>query len=300
MIPFSRIPKQSITFIAADAAPTIQRRTMKRAFTLIELLVVIAIIAILAAILFPVFAQAKAAAKTTASLSNMKQIGTSMMIYAGDFDDTRVPRNRQDIAYDSSGNFVAVTNETNWKQLIKPYTKSQDIFKDSVNPAAKYVDFHSDPASRAFYGWTPKQETSDLIFNRGYAWANSWNSGFDKGGPMTGWKEPAKTFAIVETKEFSEDAGPYMGWTQNVDAEYSWLPTPPVTGVQWNWGGDKWGNKAMVAAFQDGHAKRIAFSEMCGIHLTAGDTSKTNYWGLSAGDADWATGMCDTLPTQFR
>lgn len=61
---------------------------MKRqAFTLIELLVVIAIIAILAAILFPVFAQAKDAAKKTQSLSNMKQIGTSVMIYIADYDD---------------------------------------------------------------------------------------------------------------------------------------------------------------------------------------------------------------------
>ena len=49
----------------------------RKAFTLIELLVVIAIIAILAAILFPVFAQAKAAAKATASLSNLKQTATA-------------------------------------------------------------------------------------------------------------------------------------------------------------------------------------------------------------------------------
>lgn len=61
---------------------------MKKAFTLIELLVVIAIIAILAAILFPVFAQAKDAAKKTQSISNMKQIGTATLIYAGDYDDT--------------------------------------------------------------------------------------------------------------------------------------------------------------------------------------------------------------------
>ncbi|CAN5419418.1 hypothetical protein BH11ARM2_BH11ARM2_36980 [soil metagenome] len=60
---------------------------MKRAFTLIELLVVIAIIAILAAILFPVFAQAKAAAKKTACLSNAKQIVIGTMIYSSDNED---------------------------------------------------------------------------------------------------------------------------------------------------------------------------------------------------------------------
>lgn len=60
----------------------------KRAFTLIELLVVIAIIAILAAILFPVFAQAKEAAKASVALSNTKQIGTATLIYTNDYDDT--------------------------------------------------------------------------------------------------------------------------------------------------------------------------------------------------------------------
>jgi prepilin-type N-terminal cleavage/methylation domain-containing protein/prepilin-type processing-associated H-X9-DG protein len=61
---------------------------MKRAFTLIELLVVIAIIAILAAILFPVFAQAKASAKQIQCLSNMKQIGLAAMLYLSDNNDT--------------------------------------------------------------------------------------------------------------------------------------------------------------------------------------------------------------------
>ena len=60
---------------------------MKKAFTLIELLVVIAIIAILAAILFPVFAQAKLAAKKAVSISNQKQQGLSLIMYAGDYDD---------------------------------------------------------------------------------------------------------------------------------------------------------------------------------------------------------------------
>jgi prepilin-type N-terminal cleavage/methylation domain-containing protein/prepilin-type processing-associated H-X9-DG protein len=58
----------------------------RRGFTLIELLVVIAIIAILAAILFPVFAQAKAAAKKTACLSNERQLGLAAQMYMTDYD----------------------------------------------------------------------------------------------------------------------------------------------------------------------------------------------------------------------
>ena len=59
-----------------------------RAFTLIELLVVIAIIAILAAILFPVFAQARDKARSSACLSNTKQIGTAILMYTEDYDET--------------------------------------------------------------------------------------------------------------------------------------------------------------------------------------------------------------------
>ncbi|MFZ4509275.1 MAG: prepilin-type N-terminal cleavage/methylation domain-containing protein, partial [Fimbriimonas sp.] len=60
----------------------------RKAFTLIELLVVIAIIAILAAILFPVFAQAKMAAKKTADLSGVKQLSLGVAMYGNDYDDT--------------------------------------------------------------------------------------------------------------------------------------------------------------------------------------------------------------------
>lgn len=59
----------------------------RRGFTLIELLVVLVIIALLAAILFPVFAQAKRAAKRTTSISHMNQIGKGVMLYLGDYDD---------------------------------------------------------------------------------------------------------------------------------------------------------------------------------------------------------------------
>lgn len=77
--------------VPASKAPTPQCRKTeceRVAFTLIELLVVIAIIAILAAILFPVFAQAKVAAKKAASMSNLKQIGLAWTMYDTDADDT--------------------------------------------------------------------------------------------------------------------------------------------------------------------------------------------------------------------
>lgn len=101
---------------------------IRRAFTLIELLVVIAIIAILAAILFPVFAQAKSAAKQTASLSNVKQIMTSVQIYTGDYDDNTFTELWQDRG---DGEW------TTWMEVLHPYAKSTQIFMDPGGQTAK-------------------------------------------------------------------------------------------------------------------------------------------------------------------
>jgi len=127
---------------------------MKRAFTLIELLVVIAIIAILAAILFPVFAQAKLAAKKTSGLSAVKQIGLGLNIYVNDYDDT-IPPYRQNgtkinptyqkllaagdpRAATMLANGANAVNAIFFNQMLDPYIKNEQIWKNTENPNAWY------------------------------------------------------------------------------------------------------------------------------------------------------------------
>ncbi len=112
----------------------------RQGFTLIELLVVIAIIAILAAILFPVFAQAKSAAKKTADLSNVKQAMVSALMYASDADDY-LPH----MIFQEDYVFAA---------KVMPYMKSRDIWR---NPASswKQGSVQRQKADNGFAGGAP-------------------------------------------------------------------------------------------------------------------------------------------------
>ena len=93
-------------------------------FTLIELLVVISIIAVLSAILFPVFSQAKAAAKKTECLNNTRQIAMGQLMYMGD-DDGAFEELEQG---GCEGIMGTIGVPSTWMEDLLPYTKSKNIF----------------------------------------------------------------------------------------------------------------------------------------------------------------------------
>lgn len=113
-------------------------RNRNRAFTLIELLVVIAIIAILAAILFPVFAQAKAAAKKASCTSNHKQLVMGGIMYMTDYDDVWFPR------YAACPNTGPTSDaQLIWSGLLQPYVKNQGIYVCTAAAGSSYSEVWS-------------------------------------------------------------------------------------------------------------------------------------------------------------
>ncbi|HWD38953.1 MAG TPA: prepilin-type N-terminal cleavage/methylation domain-containing protein [Fimbriimonas sp.] len=108
------------------------RRGSRCGFTLIELLVVIAIIAILAAILFPVFSQAKNAAKAIACLSNMKQFGVAESLYLSDNDDMWFPI----LKYEPLAGFAPQHPWIGYDNLNAPYSGAYygDVSMPAKNP----------------------------------------------------------------------------------------------------------------------------------------------------------------------
>lgn len=144
-----------------------------RAFTLIELLVVIAIIAILAAILFPVFAQAKNAAKGAACLAHMKQLGVGTMLYLQDSDDQWFGLLQVDplpgyadqrpwVGYDNNndpgtGQITGAVNKPAKNAprpgTIDPYLKFMDLKKCPNKPANSQTAW-------AFNGWNPSMDSA--------------------------------------------------------------------------------------------------------------------------------------------
>ena len=182
---------------------------MRKAFTLIELLVVIAIIAILAAILFPVFAQAKEAAKQTQALAQMKQLGTSLIIYAADADDYFVPASARDP--------LGIKDPVIWTEGLFPYVKNEQIF---VSPKAQDSTMAKNWGTRrnqsvGYSDATGVDPNSTAVAGA----AGPGTEGFTSGASFSQAEDSAKTGLMVTTpnsvggKERGYVFNPYNGAT---------------------------------------------------------------------------------------
>jgi prepilin-type N-terminal cleavage/methylation domain-containing protein len=200
---------------------------MRKAFTLIELLVVIAIIAILAAILFPVFAQAKTAAKKTQALSSQKQISTSLFLYTSDYDDI-YPRNDECILFsglnpahkapglnaspgqgctpDGSTAFYNRMNHFSWHKWVMPYMKNVDMFFHPVKGRVNFSTFGCTPnpwdaCGQVFGSYALNTAITGALNTYDQAvgattsrvFRNSWT-----GGTQTALNSPAQTAILLE------------------------------------------------------------------------------------------------------
>ena len=124
----------------------------RKGFTLIELLVVIAIIAILAAILFPVFAQARAKARQTACLSNLKQVGLGVTMYTQDYDEN--------IVHTELGGDVDDAHEYYWGDMLQPYLKNWQLL---VCPSASSPLKFKSGATTYSQQWSYNYGINDII-----------------------------------------------------------------------------------------------------------------------------------------
>ncbi len=214
----------------------------RRGFTLIELLVVIAIIAILAAILFPVFAKAREQARKTACLSNTKQIGTALQMYAQDYDETYAMRYGSGDPVDFENGF-----QRSWKNMLNAYIKNRDVFKCPSNPTSRKGDFV----------WDGMKSTTGYYAGGYSMWLpDEWLSGQMGHGAsypqhMAGVEAPASSLIILETSWRFPDTGPYLTYCE---------PSPCNAGDEaqtpgpssWNSGHSK---KASNIIYLDSHAK---------------------------------------------
>lgn len=233
-----------------------QQSSRSRAFTLIELLVVIAIIAILAAILFPVFAQAREAARKTSCLSNLKQLGTGAAMYSQDYDELTIP---MFLDYQSQNPRGC------WFHTIQPYVKNWQVM---VCPSGE---------STWGLGW-PDSEGG--VKGRAYG-INDEMAGWTTSRSLARISRPADLVQFADSADIFDGNDPWNGQTTAYQ-KYQQNPDDPtlykkvVEGLHFR--GPNFMQVAMsngweadvpiarhqgtcCVAFYDGHAKAIKLSK---------------------------------------
>jgi prepilin-type N-terminal cleavage/methylation domain-containing protein/prepilin-type processing-associated H-X9-DG protein len=279
-------------------------KNQAKAFTLIELLVVIAIIAILAAILFPVFAQAKLAAKKTVGLSNAKQVALANAMYMGDNDDAVIKSyygfpstpacDWGSMPWGTPGLFY------NWRWAVSPYTaKSAGLLADPTNPfnAENYWTIAYDGQGVA---GADKRLASNFAANTAVVgFANGACAGlFDKNGldSLNSIDDVAGTILLVPSRTQWNDmpftwgsysglaGGPtsadqYNGWC--ITAQGGSTATCPAAGN----GPIHAVGKQVNFVWTDGHAKSKAYTQTLRMQ-----DQKNDDWN-SAQELNGATGQ---------
>lgn len=169
----------------------------RRGFTLIELLVVIAIIAILAGILFPVFARARDSARRSTCLSNTKQLGTAIMMYAQDYDERLVP---------PSVGTCQQADSFAWGDLIQPYAKNTGLLQCPSN-TVKVKVVNTNGANRIVRDRGGTVNAADDCTNSGTATGSfNFSYGVNAFGPPAG--QPAITAGPFDPNMMSLSAIP--------------------------------------------------------------------------------------------
>ncbi|MBN9503218.1 MAG: prepilin-type N-terminal cleavage/methylation domain-containing protein [Armatimonadetes bacterium] len=263
---------------------------MKKAFTLIELLVVIAIIAILAAILFPVFAQAKAAAKKSADLSNIKQLGTALIMYSSDYDDFYPRGFYPDPNYGDNG--------VTWRETTQPYVKSGGRSDGTYSNNQKLAvgDLWRSPTepSNSKYGYAGPVSL--------LPWHNANPASLEPSRSQTSLEKPAGTMIITTVgvnPDWSNSSSGFIEyhWWWHGGAQYPPAWTGPTSGAQWdndlagcNWTPTGPGPSCAMPRYRYTESANIAWADGHAKTMKKGALNwcRDIYTGFSINGEDWS------------
>jgi prepilin-type N-terminal cleavage/methylation domain-containing protein len=264
-------------------------RKTPRGFTLIELLVVIAIIAILAAILFPVFAKAKASAKKTASLSGIKQIALALQMYSTDYDDMAVPEYGSGATLDPN----PYHNNSTWVGKVMPYVKNRGVFWDKMLPDPKedgtlpsgekvFIDPFFGPGYEYRWEWVTNFSLNTDGYSRHWSGPDCKNINWSGQGThrsLTTFEDPAGRLAVAVTRY----AHLPWSWMRFYAIDAAW-PTMDRYANGWSWYQLIWDARKeyegprFIGAFTDGHAGKFGREKFVGYYIdTPGQTEANTY-----------------------